>query len=46
MTATTGIDHEVPTRQRVVQLILGDGPQTAKQLADKLDLTPAAVRRH
>ncbi len=46
MTATTDIDHEVPTRQRVVQLILGDGPQTAKQLADKLDLTPAAVRRH
>lgn len=46
MTATTDIEHEVPTRQRVVQLILGDGPQTAKQLADKLDLTPAAVRRH
>ncbi|MFT3889563.1 MAG: transcriptional regulator [Arachnia sp.] len=46
MTVTTDIEHEVPTRQRVVQLILGDGPQTAKQLADKLDLTPAAVRRH
>lgn len=37
---------ETPTRQRVVDLILNDGPQTAKQLADALDLTPAAVRRH
>ncbi len=37
---------EIPTRQRVINLILGDGPQTAKQLADRLRLTPAAVRRH
>lgn len=37
---------ETPTRQRVVDLILNDGPQTAKQLADRLELTPAAVRRH
>lgn len=37
---------ETPTRQRVVDLILNDGPQTAKQLADHLELTPAAVRRH
>lgn len=37
---------EVPTRQRVINLILNDGPQTAKQLADRLVLTPAAVRRH
>ncbi|MDO5676609.1 MAG: transcriptional regulator [Propionibacteriaceae bacterium] len=37
---------EQPTRQRVVDLILNDGPQTAKQLADRLELTPAAVRRH
>lgn len=37
---------ETPTRQRVVDLILNDGPQTAKQLAERLELTPAAVRRH
>ena len=37
---------EAPTRQRVVNLILNEGPQTAKQLADRLELTPAAVRRH
>ena len=37
---------ETPTRQRVVDLILNDGPQTAKQLAEVLELTPAAVRRH
>lgn len=39
-------ETDVPTRQRVVQLILNDGPQTAKQLAEKLELTPAAIRRH
>ncbi|AQP44136.1 helix-turn-helix transcriptional regulator [Tessaracoccus flavus] len=37
---------EVPTRRRVVNLVLNEGPQTAKQLAERLDLTPAAVRRH
>lgn len=37
---------EAPTRQRVINLILNDGPQTAKQLAERLSLTPAAVRRH
>lgn len=37
---------EVPTRERVVDLILNDGPQTARRLADQLELTPAAVRRH
>lgn len=46
MTTEIVADADVPTRQRVVQLILGDGPQTAKQLADKLELTPAAIRRH
>lgn len=35
-----------PTRERVVHLILHNGPQTAKNLAEALDLTPAAVRRH
>jgi predicted ArsR family transcriptional regulator len=37
---------DAPTRERVVHLILHNGPQTAKALADALDLTPAAVRRH
>ncbi len=35
-----------PTRQRVVRSILVDGPSTAAALAERLDLTPAAVRRH
>ena len=35
-----------PTKERVVHLILHNGPQTATQLAESLELTPAAVRRH
>ncbi len=35
-----------PTRARVVRSILVDGPSTAVALAERLDLTPAAVRRH
>ncbi|HEX3929579.1 MAG TPA: metalloregulator ArsR/SmtB family transcription factor [Nocardioides sp.] len=35
-----------PTRERVVRTILVDGPSTAADLAARLDLTPAAVRRH
>jgi predicted ArsR family transcriptional regulator len=38
--------HDQPTRQRVVQSILDHGPSTAAGLAERLDLTPAAVRRH
>lgn len=34
------------TRQRVARSILVDGPSTAAALAVRLDLTPAAVRRH
>ncbi|MCA1981939.1 helix-turn-helix transcriptional regulator [Nocardioides nematodiphilus] len=34
------------TRQRVARSILVDGPSTAAALAERLDLTPAAVRRH
>jgi len=37
-------DHT--TRQRVVRSILEHGPSTAGQLAERLALTPAAVRRH
>ena len=39
-------ETDQPTRQRVVQLILVNGPSTAATLAERLDLTPAAVRRH
>ncbi len=35
-----------PTRERVARSILVDGPSTAAVLAEKLDLTTAAVRRH
>src|SRR4051794_28302632 len=35
-----------PTRERVARSILEQGPSTAAALASRLDLTPAAVRRH
>lgn len=38
------LDHS--TRRRVAHSILVDGPSTAAALAERLDLTPAAVRRH
>jgi len=38
--------HDQPTRQRVARSILDNGPSTAAALAARLDLTPAAVRRH
>ena len=38
--------HDQPTRERVVRSILVDGPSTAAALAERLVLTPAAVRRH
>lgn len=34
------------TRQRVVDSILQHGPSTARELAQRLELTPAAIRRH
>jgi predicted ArsR family transcriptional regulator len=34
------------TRHRVARSILVDGPSTAAALGERLDLTPAAVRRH
>ena len=36
----------MPTRARVAQSILVNGPSTAAALAERLELTPAAVRRH
>ncbi len=38
--------HDQPTRQRVARSILDNGPSTAAALAERLALTPAAVRRH
>jgi predicted ArsR family transcriptional regulator len=38
--------HDQTTRQRVARSILVNGPSTAAALAERLDLTPAAVRRH
>jgi predicted ArsR family transcriptional regulator len=38
--------HDQPTRQRVARSILVNGPSTAAALAERLDLTAAAVRRH
>jgi predicted ArsR family transcriptional regulator len=35
-----------PTRERVARSILENGPSTAAALGERLDLTPAAVRRH
>jgi predicted ArsR family transcriptional regulator len=39
-------ESDQPTRERVVRSILVEGPSTAAALAGRLDLTPAAVRRH
>lgn len=38
--------EEAGTRRRVLDLIAGDGPVSAAELANHLDLTAAAVRRH
>ena len=43
--AGTGVADQ-PTRERVVRSILVNGPSTAADLAERLALTPAAVRRH
>ncbi|WP_460741123.1 helix-turn-helix transcriptional regulator [Mariniluteicoccus endophyticus] len=37
---------DASTRQRVMQAIMQSGPSTAAELADRLGLTPAAIRRH
>ncbi|QIK77467.1 helix-turn-helix transcriptional regulator [Nocardioides piscis] len=39
-------DNDAPTRERVARSILENGPSTAADLAARLALTPAAVRRH
>lgn len=37
---------DAPTRSRVAQMLLEHGAATAAELAERLELTPAAVRRH
>lgn len=39
-------DSEASTRAKVARSILKHGPSTTRELADRLALTPAAVRRH
>ena len=39
-------DAEHSTRRRVVTSVLDHGPSTARELAERLQLTPAAIRRH
>jgi predicted ArsR family transcriptional regulator len=39
-------EADEPTRLRVARSILVNGPSTTAALAERLDLTPAAVRRH
>jgi len=43
---TGAVIGDQPTRERVARSILVNGPSTAADLAVRLDLTPAAVRRH
>lgn len=40
------VEVETSTRERVIGSILEHGPSTAAQLAARLQLTPAAIRRH
>jgi predicted ArsR family transcriptional regulator len=44
--AVTEPGVDAPTRERVARTILELGPSTAADLAQRLRLTPAAVRRH
>ncbi|WP_374701115.1 helix-turn-helix transcriptional regulator [Streptomyces sp. TP-A0874] len=46
MSASFGDDGQRSTRNRVVRSILDHGPSTAADLAERLELTQAAVRRH
>ncbi|MDD9205178.1 helix-turn-helix domain-containing protein, partial [Georgenia sp. 10Sc9-8] len=39
-------EQDTTTRERVLQLVVEQGPVSAAELARELDLTPAAVRRH
>nr|WP_155859533.1 winged helix-turn-helix transcriptional regulator [Cellulomonas sp. KRMCY2] len=39
-------DHESTTRERILRLVVEDGPVSVVELAQLLDLTAAGVRRH
>ncbi|MBD0293062.1 MAG: MarR family transcriptional regulator, partial [Jiangellaceae bacterium] len=39
-------ERHARTRARVARAILENGPSTAAALASRLQLTPAAIRRH
>jgi predicted ArsR family transcriptional regulator len=43
---TRSDDPDTRTRDRVARAVLEDGPVTASVIAQKLGITPAAVRRH
>ncbi|MFT4295542.1 MAG: transcriptional regulator [Micropruina sp.] len=43
---TPMVESDASTRARVARSILQHGPSTASELAQRLHLTPAAVRRH
>ena len=45
-TSIAPLEGDAPTRARVVRSILENGPSTTADLAERLQLTPAAVRRH
>ncbi len=44
--AGVAVARDESTRDRVARSILTNGPSSAATLAERLDLTPAAVRRH
>ena len=44
--ALVGTADDGRTRDRVSALLLEHGPQTASELATRLGISPAAVRRH
>jgi len=44
--APDATDADAGTRQRVLQLVASSGPVAAPEIAARLDLTPAAIRRH
>ncbi len=44
--STVHQETDASTRERVVRSVLEHGPSTARELAERLTLTPAAIRRH
>ena len=46
MPASAAVARDESTRDRVARSILTNGPSSAAVLAERLELTPAAVRRH